>query len=145
MRAAFHSVILEDRILFYYAGSASKHGTNYDLSLKKAIGMDIGVATLRRDGWVSLNAGEKSGTLVTKPFPLPKGNLHLNVDASNGQVQVALIDPAGKIEAQSKTITGNQLDTSVLFPKPKLPPGTSVQLQITAKKAKLYSYWFDEK
>ena len=141
MRAACHSVILDDRILFYYAGSAAPHGKGAEMNL----GMDIGLATLRRDGWVSLNAGEKPGILTTKPFPLPKEKLHLNVDADGGQVQIALIDSTGKIAAQSKTITGDQLDVPVLFPKTKLQPGTSVQLKITAEKAKLYSYWFDAK
>jgi hypothetical protein len=144
MRAACRSVILDDRVLFYYAGSAAEHGKGHELKLGRASGMDIGLATLRRDGWVSLDAGEQPGTLITKPFPLPKGKLHLNVDARGGRVQVALIDSAGKIAAQSKTITGDKLDAPVLFPKTKLQPGTRVQIQITVETAKLYSYWFDE-
>ncbi len=145
MRAACHSVILDDRVLFYYAGSAAEHGRGDELKLGKASGMDIGVATLRRDGWVSLNAGDKPGTLVTKPFALPKGKLHLNVDAGGGRVHVALVDVAGDTTVQSEEITGDQLDVSVGFPNTQLQAGACVQLRITARDAQLYSYWFDDK
>ncbi len=144
MRAACHSVILDDRVLFYYAGSAAEHGKGDELKLGKASGMDIGVATLRRDGWVSLNAEETPGTLTTKPFSLPPGKLHVNVNAGSGRVQVALIDAAGEIAAQSQAITGDRLDAAVEFPESGLPPGTHVQLRITIDNAQLYSYWFDE-
>ncbi len=144
MRAACHSVILDDRVLFYYAGSAAEHGKGDELKLGTASGMDIGVATLRRDGWVSLNAGETPGTLMTKPFSLPPGKLHLNVNAGNGQVQVALIDAAGEIVAPRGAITGDRLDAVVEFAERTFPPGTRVQLRITAANAQFYSYWFDE-
>ena len=139
LRAACHSVILPDRVLFYYAGSAAPHGRGAELGL----GMEIGLATLRRDGWVSLDAGDDPGTLVTKPFSLPKGALHLNVDASGGRVQVALIDSTGAVRAQSETITGDHLDATVPFTEAEPKAGTPVRLRMSAKNAKLYSYWFD--
>ena len=53
----------------------------------------IGLARWRREGFVALRA-EGEGTLLTKPLTLNAADLLLNVDASDGEVVVELIDPA---------------------------------------------------
>ena len=55
----------------------------------------IGVATLRRDGFVSLDAGDTPGVFVTKPFVWPVGGqFSLNADADGGSVAVTLLSGA---------------------------------------------------
>lgn len=143
MRAACRSVILDDRVLIYYAGSAAKHG----LGGKLRIGMDIGLATLRRDGWVSLDAGKKAGTLVTKPFTYPGGVLHVNVDARAGALSAELLNADGRPldpPRISAPISIDTPDSAIEFPdSAPIPAGTPIRLKLTLTTGKLYSFWFD--
>ena len=108
----------------------------------------IGVATLRRDGFVSLRAGSQSGSLITEPF-LWKADrkLHLNVDARQGQIQVAALDEQGKPLDGWKTsrrIVGDHTDVVVRWPeKREQGPGRMISLQLTLQQADLYAYWLD--
>lgn len=143
MRAACRSVILKDRILIYYAGSAAKHGLGGQLR----IGMDIGLATLRRDGWISLDAGDTPGFLITKAFAHPGGTLHVNADTRNGSVHAELLQDNGQSFAPpivAALPARDALDEVVLFPN--LTPaiqGTPVKLNLTLTRGKIYSFWFE--
>jgi hypothetical protein len=58
----------------------------------------IGVAKLRRDGFAGLTAaaGDKAGTLATKPIVVKGNALFVNVEQrGKGQVEVALLDESG--------------------------------------------------
>jgi hypothetical protein len=54
----------------------------------------IGVATLRRDGFVSLDAGSQGGTLETRPIAATGGRLEVNADVS-GELRVEAAEPSG--------------------------------------------------
>ena len=140
MRAACRSVIVDDRVMIYYAGSLAKHGEGGP----KRIGMDIGLATLRRDGWFSLDAGSTPGTLVTKPFTHPGTELHANADAQGGSI-IAEFIPAEGDSAISAAFKGDALDgtLSVDAVKRSGMRGETVRLKLTLSNAKLYSLWFE--
>ncbi|NUM55602.1 MAG: hypothetical protein HUU46_18305 [Candidatus Hydrogenedentes bacterium] len=143
MRAACRSVILDDRVLVYYAGSAAIHG----LGSKLRIGMDIGLATLRRDGWVSLDAGETPGTLLTKPFAYPGGSLHVNADTRNGSLRIEMLQQDGQQFRPPIVSTLSARDAIKeavpLALPPAAAPGTHVLLMLTLTNGKLYSLWFE--
>ena len=107
----------------------------------------IGVATLRRDGFVSLAARETPGVLVTESFEWPKGReLHLNADASQGEISVAGLDEEGREIAglkSSKPLTGNQLDQIVTWPGGAVAAGRTLRLRITLRNAEIFSWWLD--
>ncbi len=103
----------------------------------------IGLVTLRRDGFVSLDAGDAPGFVRTKPFRLPAAGFHMNVDASQGEVRAALLDDAGKTLVESRPVTGDRPRAHVRWASQPPLAGSTVRLKITAKNAKLYSYWFD--
>ena len=50
--------------------------------------MSIGLATLRLDGFMFLEAGSAPGMVTTKPFKLEGSQLELNTDTSQGQISV---------------------------------------------------------
>ena len=50
---------------------------------------------LRLDGFVSVDAGDDTGTLVTKPFGCDGGPLTINASAKGGMVGVAVLDEDG--------------------------------------------------
>ena len=105
----------------------------------------LGLATLRRDGFVSLDAGETEGSMLTKPLTLNGEELHLNVDASQGYVIVSVTDDTGvPLENYtSQHIVGNQLDAEIKFSHSlEALKGKEVRLQFQIRNASLYSYWF---
>ena len=86
-------VVQGDKIWIYYAGYAgdeSKAGADglYDNAA-------MGVAFLRRDGFVSMDAGEKPGTLTTRPVTFPGQRLFVNLDAPEGMLRVEVLDKQG--------------------------------------------------
>jgi len=52
--------------------------------------------TQRLDGFLSLDAGEQTGIIVTRPFVFEGDKLVLNVDAKGGQVKVGIVALHGK-------------------------------------------------
>ena len=83
-------VTVGDRELIYYSGYARGH--------KMGIwdgDRQLGVATLRRDGFVSYDAGaEAPGTLRTRPFVWNASRLTVNAQI-RGELRVRLLDEAG--------------------------------------------------
>jgi hypothetical protein len=49
----------------------------------------------RLDGFVSLDAADQAGTIITRPFIFDGGKLTLNVNAAKGSVKVAILDLPG--------------------------------------------------
>ena len=131
-----------DELWFYYTGIKYRCGAPEGARDMGAVCL----AVLRRDGFISLDAGEGEGAVLTRPFTLPRGQLHLNVDATDGRAVVQVCDDKGAaIPAfgASEPITGDQLDAVVNWPKPNLEQlaGRRVCLRIMLRRAQLYSYW----
>ncbi len=105
----------------------------------------MGLCTLRRDGFVSLNA-EEEGTALTRMVKVDGAALHLNVDATGGAAIVAPCDdrgaPLGGFE-QADPIRGDSTDVEVHWHEGTLGSlaGKEIRLFITLRGAKLYSFW----
>ena len=114
--------------------------------------MHIGLAKLRRDGFVSLNAEEQPGTVTTRPMTFSGNKLFVNAEiAKGGSIQVAVLDSG------SKPVGTHSLDASIPVTRDTLkshivwkesnqitcPPGKHVRLPFRLIKAKLYSYWIE--
>ena len=82
-------VTRKDEHWIYYGGAAERH---------YSIGRDmrIGLAKLRLDGFICLQAKDKPAAVVTKPFELEGGRLEVNVDARAGRIQVEILNEDGK-------------------------------------------------
>ncbi len=91
-------VVRGDRIWFYYIGfqgDTSKTGKNWLQNGMYDRGA-TGIAFLRRDGFVSLDAGKTPGTLTTRPVRFTGKHLFVNVDADEGELRAEVIDADGK-------------------------------------------------
>lgn len=151
----------DDRIFIFYSASSHDHDHDYlhaDPTKKgtpawfkqfSKVGTSIGVATLRRDGFVSFEAGPTPGTLTTLPFVWQRdAELHLNADASSGAepgaIQVEMLTAEGvPIESrQTKPISGDQLDV-VAFSRAQTSSvvGLQVRLRFRLENAALYAWW----
>jgi hypothetical protein len=95
-------IVVGDEIWFYYLAQNGRNWWTYsgdppklDPSAKEP-DLAVGLATLRLDGFVSMNAGEQGGTLLTKPFVFLGDTLEINANAAGGSLVVEALDAAGK-------------------------------------------------
>ena len=114
--------------------------------------MHIGLATLRRDGFVSLNAGDQPGELVTRPLTFDGGALFVNAEVDEGgYLKAELRDGSGKTVGpyalrECRPITRGSLAGRVTWRKRETverAPATSLRLVFELKNAKLYSFWIE--
>ena len=85
---ALAPVVMGDELWFYHCATASEHGFTGRSG-------QICLAKLRLDGFVSVDATDEMGTLVTKPFRCEGGILRINASARGGMVGIAVLDESG--------------------------------------------------
>ena len=145
VRISQNFITHNDQLYFYYGGVNGPHtGMKFSQVERKFKSM-LGLATLRRDGFVSLDAGETEGFMLTKPLALNGKDLYLNVDASRGYVIVSVTDDVGTpLENYiSERIVGDQLEVKVIFTASlEALKDKEVRLKFQLKDASMYSYWF---
>lgn len=148
-------IVKKDELWFYYTGlkyrGAYRYvGTYPDGEMIPLEGYDLArgaicLAVLRRDGFVSLDAGATPGTLQTAAFQLPVGQLHTNAQLQDkGHLIVEVLDEDGRVVGKSKPISGDQPQGQVVWVSEPdgLKAGKSVRLRFTVLRGSLYSYWF---
>ena len=90
-----------DKLWFYYIGFAGDESLKLgDPKIKMTSSMQsglygnaaTGVAFLRRDGFASLNASAKPGTLTTRPVTFSGKHLFVNLDAPQGSLIAEALD-----------------------------------------------------
>ena len=154
-------VIVGDEIRIYYGGMRVTHGDRKFLhaggddlapamAKSKTIGGigAIGLATLRLDGWVSVDAGRNGGTLTTNPLILAGKELVINAQAPAGSVAVEILDNAGNPmlgyrKEDCAVFRGDAIRHPVAWRgKPDLSQlaGKVLRIRFHLKSAKLYSF-----
>jgi len=136
-------VIRDDELWFYYTGI--KYRAEPIQPVTGGIGA-ICLAVLRRDGFVSLDAGEAPGTITTKPFKWPGSRLMANVETrDSGELRAEVLDTAGAVIAISQPMKGNMPRGEFRW-NPALPQslrGQQVSLRFSLREASFYSWWTD--
>jgi hypothetical protein len=128
-------VVLDDQLVFPYMGTSgvapSGHRGMYT-------GGGIGLATLRRDGFASM---EGSGELTTRPVKFKGKHLFVNV---NGEVRVEVLDDAGKVIRSSKVASGDQTKLKIEWADGTGLDdliGKAVRFRFHQAKGSLYAFW----
>jgi hypothetical protein len=146
-----------DKLWFYYIGFSG----DKTLTLgEKSVGMHsmksgmyangaTGVAFLRRDGFVSLNAGPVPGVITTRPVVFSGKHLFVNVDAPHGSLIAEVTEEDGTpiapfTFANCQPVEGDTTiaqvhwtggdDLSALANRP-------VKFRFKATDAKVYAFW----
>ena len=137
-------VVRGDELWFYYTG-----GMNYGLALNKGVASDafaVCLAVLRRDGFISLDAGDTPGTVTTPPFTMPEGALLVNVDAYGGELRAEVLTDGGEVLAVSEAISGDHPRAELRWKDGALDTlrGKEVRLRFTLKKGSFYAWWFGD-
>ena len=141
-------VMRGDEMWFYYTGI--KYRTR-----PKNADRDAGavcLAVLRRDGFISLDAGEESGSVITKPFRIPGRRLFVNFDGPGGELGAGILSASGQAVQGFRTddcvaVTGDRSRAEVTWKgNPDLLPLTAqdVKILLRVRNGSLYSYWFEE-
>lgn len=139
-------VVVGDKLVFPYCAYS---GTASDGRKGMYTGGRIGLATLRRDGFASMDAADKTGRLTTRPVTFSGKHLFVNADTPEGVLRVAVLDDRGRTiqpftlencQAVSNDGTLTQVtwkggsDLSILKNKP-------VRFQFELENGSLYSFW----
>jgi hypothetical protein len=112
----------------------------------------IGLAMLRRDGFVSLDAGNDPGVIVTRPLSFGGKKLFINARVNKGgYVKAALISPENTPVSQYGladciSVTVDAVKSPVVWTNAQdilLSPGDHLRLKFELKNAQLYSFWIE--
>lgn len=148
LTASTRPVRVGDELWVYFSGRNYRHGeySNYtDLTDSGPAFAGIGLATIRLDGWCSLQASFDGGQIITKTIILPKGELYLNTKSDWGEILVEVLDSTGtKIEnMQSLPVSANGIRVQVEWPEGVVfenLAGQPVKIKFTIKNAHLYAW-----
>lgn len=82
-------LVVGDQLYFYVSGRRGVPGS-------PASGVcSTGLATLRRDGFASMEAGAEAGTLTTRPLRFSGKYLFVNAASAGGELRVEMLDAGG--------------------------------------------------
>jgi len=151
---ANNPVVRDGETWIYYTGRVYRHN-DWDrrsrsetvLPRDEAFAM---LAKMPEDQWVSLDAGNTEGWVLTKPF-VPPAQLLVNADAKGGHVAAECVTPYGTpVEGLTRAdcipVTGNGKDQQIKWKSGVCPRDLLDQhrgglcLKFYLKNAKLYSY-----
>jgi hypothetical protein len=136
-------LVVGSQLYFYFSGRNSPHGSETPSTLRQT-----GLATLRRDGFYSMEAGATQGTLQTRPVKFSGSHLFVNVADPSGQLQVEVLDSNGNVipgfaKANSTVITADTTHREVTWNGGNAGSlaGRTVQLRFYLTNGALYSFW----
>ena len=134
-------LVVGDRLYFYSSGRAGAPKGPGDNG--------TGLSTLRRDGFISMDAGRSAGFLTTRPVRFSGRYLFVNVDSPNGELRVEALGEDGHaiapftLENCAPIRVDNTLqavawkggaDLSTLAGRP-------IRFRFRLRQASLYSFW----
>ena len=148
-------IVRGDELWFYYTGlkwrSTFKYVGKYpDGHIELISGRDrdggaICLAVLRRDGFISLDAGEQEGSIVTKPFAMSGEKLNVNADVRDGELWVEILNTKHEVVAVSEKVEEDSTSKELQWKRGELANlnGQLITLRFTLRNAKFYSYWLE--
>lgn len=134
-------LVVGDRLYFYLSGRAGG-------PLGRAVDA-TGLGTLRRDGFISMDAGYTEGTLLTRLVRFHGKYLFVNVDDPEGGLRVEVLDRQGQVippftrEDCEPVAVDNTLQRVRWKGAPDLTrlAGMPVQFRFYLRDGSLYSFW----
>ena len=134
-----HPVVDGDTIKLFYGGFDGPHKN------PGARGA-IGLATLRKDGFASLDAGEDPGLVITRDLIRAAGPLRINARATGGWLKAELLDERGEVIAgysrdDCEAFTGDNVAHTLRWAeKTGLPAAGRLRVRFVMRHASLFSF-----
>ena len=152
-------LIAGDRLHFYVSGRQGRPGTA-DPGV-----CSTGLATLRRDGFASMNwmtgdggiirgriDDESPGMLLTRPITFRGSHLFVNGDFTGGELRVAVLDRTGAVispftAATCVPVTGDGTRLAVTWSGVNLATiaGREVRFRFSVTRGRLFAFWVSAK
>lgn len=123
-------LVLGDKLFFYVSGRGKGRVTS--------------LATLRRDGFASMDAGTSEGTLTTRALKFSGKHLFVNLDASAGDLRVEALGKDGQVLATSKPVSGEKTRLAVTWKEGKdlgAYANQPIRFRFHLRNGRLYSFW----
>jgi hypothetical protein len=151
--------VVDGDTYLYYTAVRYQHNDRTQIAYMKAHDFDMRdavscmLAIMPEDHWVSLDADNKEGSFVCKPWG-PPHEIFVNTDAEGGSVEAELVTPYGKVVPEYSrgdcvAITANGKNQPLRWKHGKSPWETIAKdhlggllVKFYLKNAKLYSYTF---
>jgi len=134
-------ILVGDELRFYYGGRTYRHAPYAGKDTGPDAG-GIGLATVKKDRFVSLQASFDGGQIFTKPLRLLGSNLHLNAKSDFGEILVEVLDTAGNSIAKSRSVRSDSFDIVIDWEHGSLRSlPAPVVLRFTIKNACLFAVW----
>ena len=136
-------LVVRDKLYFYVSGRAGVEGGS------QSGVCSTGLATLRRDGFASMDAGAKEGVLTTRPIRFSGEHLFVNAAVRGGELRVEALDERGRVIVPytRKNSAPLRADATIAEMKWKSRrnlsslAGKPVRLRFYLKNGSLYSFW----
>ena len=127
-------LMMGDQLYFYCSGRGNGHVTS--------------LAVLRRDGFVSMDAGDAEGTITTRPVTFRGKHLFVNVDAPAGELRAEVLDEQGEVvapfgAANCEPVRADKTRQAVTWKGADLArvAGKTVRFRFHLTNGKLYAFW----
>lgn len=142
-------VVFGDQLIFPYCGfSGAGPGGRRGMYT----GGSIGIATLRRDGFASMQAGEREETLLTRPVTFSGRHLFVNVDNPGGALSVEVCSESGEPlpgfgKTDCRPVNADSTKTRVAWKGKNTIEelaGHPVRFRFYLSNGDLYSFWVSE-
>ncbi len=139
-------LVVGDHLYFYVSGRQGR-----PRSAEPGV-CSTGLATLRRDGFASMDARAQANTanpgmLTTRPLRFTGGHLFVNADV-DGDLRVEVLDGAGTVidpftRATCAPVTGNATKAAVRWTGAALAKlaGREVRFRFTMTRGRLFAFW----
>ncbi|MAE67983.1 MAG: hypothetical protein CMJ18_27330 [Phycisphaeraceae bacterium] len=143
-------LLVGDRLWIYYRSMPLLERSNPQAGERKIA--RIGLATLRRDGFASLDAGDETGLVVTRPLTFEPGRLHVNaVMSDGGSLRAEVRDVDGNpVEpftlARCTALTGDRAEGVISWNDEstlRREDDQSLRIAFELRNARLYSFWIE--
>jgi hypothetical protein len=139
-------LIVGNQLWFYVSGRAGK---SFPGCQNADAGATTGLATLRRDGFASLDASEQGGTLTTRPVVFHGKHLFANLDAPGGELRAEVLDernqPIAPFDREHcRAVRGDLVKQAVTWNGAddlSAVAGKPVRLRFHLTRGSLYAFW----
>lgn len=146
-----------DRLHVYYRGTSRRHNKvvgefepGIDPDQERG-SMSIGLATLRLDGFASIDASYDGGSVTTAPFELAGAELRVNAKCDYGRITAELLDEGyrpipGYAAGDCVAAAADSTDQVIRWRgpaagRPLSAIGAPARIRFHLANARLYSYW----
>jgi hypothetical protein len=136
-------LVVGDELYFYVSGRAGIPGT------RNSGVCSTGLATLRRDGFASLDAKDTEGVITTRPVRFKGRYLFVNADVDHGELRAEVLDADGQVIAPFSRDNCTPLSKDATIARVRWTgtqdlsdlAGQVARLRFYVKRGSLFAFW----